>query len=127
MPEHPHELRNRESFIHGRWAELNDLFVQNSLSLAALRRSVPRNSAWNGLVDWETHGQVEGQVELRSWLSSAADFSVVGKLRKMNRPRFHSLSLMKAYEARNTKTAPEKKDGTGDGSGTDPKPDKTST
>lgn len=101
-PDYGHNTRIRESPIYGQWKESESLFQQTSLATPALRHSVPQSMAWRGLVDWESSGQLEGQVALPSFLSTKKDYVLARRTRQANKPVFRSLA--EAYNTRDAKT-----------------------
>ncbi|KAL2257435.1 hypothetical protein VTK26DRAFT_176 [Humicola hyalothermophila] len=108
QPNHMHRTRIRESLLYGRWPEQDKLLSQNSLSIAALRWSVPRDLAWAGLVDWESHGQLDGPGALGAWLDSDQDYVQARTIRQKNKVGFDS--LVEAFNSRNERKGNHKRD-----------------
>lgn len=101
QPNHMHKTRIRESLLYGRWPEQAKLLSQTSLAMAALRWSVPRDLAHAGLVDWESHGQLEGPAALGTFLKSNQDYVQARSIRQRNKVAFDS--LVEAYNSRDGK------------------------
>lgn len=92
-PAFKHKTHLRERLIHGSWLEQDGLFQQTSPARAALRRVVPRDVAWRGLVDWETNDQGREEESLSRWMGHGGP-PMSSLIRKRNgRPTFRSLLL----------------------------------
>ncbi|KAL2017986.1 hypothetical protein VTK56DRAFT_1366 [Thermocarpiscus australiensis] len=100
-PEYKHRTHIRASPLYGRWALPQEHpFLETSLARAALRRFVPRDMSWAGLVDWETCGQLEGLQSRASWVPTRDDFVAARQMRRAQEGTYQSLLDM--FNARNS-------------------------
>ncbi|KAL2128119.1 hypothetical protein VTI74DRAFT_9629 [Chaetomium olivicolor] len=98
-PEYAHRTRIRQSLIYGPWPQPPDtVFTEHSLPRAILRRIVPRDMAWKGLIDWESAGQLDEVEGVTTQLGSHADYIEARMVLQRNRVEF--ASLVDAYEAK---------------------------
>ncbi len=88
----------RDMPTYDRWPELHAVFQPNSIPRAALRQAVPQDMAFNGLADWESAGQLDGDDTPSTRLTFNTDYVRARSARRAKKPAFESLA--EAYKAR---------------------------
>ncbi len=97
-PEYKHKTRIRDHPTTDCWPEPHAIFRPNSVARAALRQTVPRDMAFDGLTDWESAGQLDGDDTLSTRLASKTDYVRARSARRAKKAASGNLAEM--YKAR---------------------------